>query len=327
MLKKLITVAGWGLSAATLSVLALAVLWALWLWPATYSAPQTIMVERGQGLKTIARDLEERGIISSRWVFKLGVLATGLRGELKAGEYELAPQMSMQAIASQMAAGRVVQHAVQVIEGQTVLQVKALLEAEPLLVGEVGALPLEGALEPDTYYFTRGDSRRSLLERMKTERTQVLDALWAKRPAGFVLKDKNELLVLASIVEKETGIAHERAKVAGVFFNRLRLGMKLQSDPTALYVVSNRTGQLGRALTRNDLQVASPYNTYYTAGLPPAPIAIPSRASLEAVLAPEKHDFIYFVADGTGGHVFAKTLDEHNRNVAKWRAFNRQAAE
>jgi UPF0755 protein len=258
-------------------------------------------------------------------IFLWGAVLQGYRGQLKAGEYELAPGASMAEIARQMAEGRVLARSITVPEGLTVPQIVARLMAESSLTGEVTQLPPEGSLMPETYQFLRGDTRGSVIKRMQEAKTKLIAELWAKRAPGLPLKTPLEAVTLASIVEKETGVAPERGKVAGVFINRLRLGMKLQSDPTTIYAVTNGTGELGRELLFKDLRVEHPYNTYHVTGLPPGPIANPGQASLAAVLNPLPHDYLYFVADGTGGHAFAKTLAEHNRNVQNWRKIERAA--
>jgi len=223
--------------------------------------------------------------------------------------------------------GRTHVRSLTVPEGLTVAKVLALLEAEPALSGPIGDPPPEGSLLPDTYHFSRGDSRTALVRRMREAMTAFMEVSWAKRSPGVPLASPAEAVVLASIVEKETGVPSERRRVAGVFVNRLKAGMRLQSDPTVVYALSAGTGLLARALTRADWQLASPFNTYQVDGLPPSPIANPGRDAIAAVLDPETHGFLYFVADGSGGHAFAATLDQHNRNVAAWRRVRAQMSE
>ncbi len=321
----LVTLIGWSLSALLMAAPLALIATALWFWPGPSQQDQVVLFERGQGLKTIAKQLEADGLIRSRYVFAGGVFASGLRGDLKAGEYNIPARASMAEIAGIMASGQSIQHQITVVEGTTVRQVKALFDAETALSGEMPPLPDEGTLAPNTYFFTRGDTRAALLARMTEARTKKLATLWAARDPQVPLTSPQEALTLASVVEKETGIVSERRRIAGVFYNRLRQGMRLQSDPTAIYPLSNKTGDLGRALTRKDLQIENAYNTYMRDGLPIGPIAIPSDEALEAVLHPETNDFLYFVADGTGGHAFAKDLDTHNRNVARWREINKAA--
>jgi UPF0755 protein len=216
--------------------------------------------------------------------------------------------------------GVTVKHRLTIPEGLTSAEIVALVAAAPDLEGSVpAALPADGSLLPETYFFSKGDTREQLLERMRKGMSDALAELWPARDGAVALKTVAEAVTLASIVEKETGLAAERPRVASVFFNRLAQGMPLQSDPTVIYALTGGKGPLGRALLRADLQVASPYNTYANPGLPPGPIANPGRASLEAVLHPDSTKDLYFVADGSGGHAFAATLDEHNRNVAAWR--------
>ena len=285
---------------------------------------KTVVIERGSGLPGIAAQLNQAGVIDNPpAAFTLGVLLTGKRGLLKAGEYEFSAQISMAQVAELMAKGQVVVHKVTVVDGTTVKDVLAQLAAEPALTGQISQTPAEGTLLPETYFFNRGDTRDELLKRMQAAGQEALEKAWASRAPDLPVTSKLQVLTLASIIEKETGVPAERARVAGVFVNRLRQGMKLQSDPTAIYPLSNQTGDLGRALTLKDLELASPYNTYYAPGLPPGPIANPGLAALMAAVKPESHDYLYFVADGSGGHAFASTLEAHNRNVAKWRQLQR----
>jgi UPF0755 protein len=198
-------------------------------------------------------------------------------------------------------------------------EIIALLESAEGLTGEIGDIPPEGTLLPETYHFSYGDARADIVARMKAGVSEAIEALWPKRRADLPLKSPEEAIVLASIVEKETGVAEERPMVAGVFVNRLERGMPLQSDPTVIYALTMGKAPLGRKLAKPDLEADSPFNTYRYKGLPPAPIANPGRAALEAVANPSRTDELYFVADGTGGHVFSSTLEEHNQNVARWR--------
>jgi UPF0755 protein len=293
--------------------------------PGPLTETRTVIIERGAGLREITANLREAGVIADPpIVFMAGALATGKRGLLKAGEYEFPAAISMAGVANMIAAGDVVIHKITVVDGMTVKEVLAALEADKSLTGAVSNTPAEGTLLPETYFFNRGDSRDELIARMQRAHREVLEQAWKNRAPGLPLKSAQEALILASIIEKETGVAKERPQVAGVFINRLRKGMKLQSDPTAIYPLSNFTGNLGRELTRKDLETPSPYNTYYAEGLPPGPIANPGAASIHAALQPQQHDYYYFVADGTGGHAFGRTLDEHNRNVARWRQVQRE---
>lgn len=208
---------------------------------------------------------------------------------------------------------------VSVAEGVTSWQVAQGLQAIDALTGEIGEIPAEGMLAPDSYELTPGDDRTAVLQEMQDKQQLRINAVWESRQDDLPISNPEEMLILASIIEKETGVPNERGQVASVFVNRLEQGMKLQTDPTVIYGVTKGQGTLGRGLRRSELRRATPWNTYVIDGLPPTPIANPGLASLEAAVAPEETDFIFFVADGTGGHAFAETLQEHNRNVAKWR--------
>jgi UPF0755 protein len=218
-----------------------------------------------------------------------------------------------------LVSGRVVMRRLTAPEGLTVGEIFSLVIQADGLTGDMPPLPSEGTLLPQTYHFAYGDERRAIVERMTKAMSETLAELWAKRRPDLPYRGPNEAVVMASIVEKETAVAEERPLVAGVFVNRLRRGMRLQSDPTVAYGLDPGRGDLDRALTRDDLDRPSAWNTYRIDGLPPTPIASPGRASLEAALQPKPSAYLYFVADGNGGHVFAETLDEHNRNVARWR--------
>jgi UPF0755 protein len=211
-------------------------------------------------------------------------------------------------------------------EGLTSWQVVELLKAREELVGEVAEIPEEGMLAPAGYDFQRGDDRQAMLDRMRRTQEEILAAAWASRDPELPIRSPEELLVLASIVEKETGVAEERGRVAGVFVNRLRRGMRLQTDPTVIYGITKGEGVLGRGLRASELAAATPWNTYVTEGLPPTPIANPGRAAIEAAARPEATEDLYFVADGTGGHAFAQTLEEHNANVVIWRRLEAERA-
>jgi UPF0755 protein len=238
--------------------------------------------------------------------------------------------MSPRDIMEKIKAGDVVARRVTFREGLTSYEMVNILKGVPELVGEITAIPPEGTLLPQTYDYRMGEARSAIIDRMRGDMQKTIDELWPTRQADLPLASPQEALILASIIEKETGVADERKRVAGVFINRLRRGMPLQTDPTVIYGITmgrhENAGQgpLGRRLLRKDIEADTPYNTYTRPGLTPTPIANPGRASIEAALNPEAHDFIYFVADGTGGHVFAKTLAEHNANVAKWREIRKK---
>jgi UPF0755 protein len=226
-----------------------------------------------------------------------------------------------------LTSGKTIVHRLTLPEGVMSAEAAALIAAAEPLVGEIGTIPPEGSLLPETYHFSRGDTRSDLIARMQAAQDEVLAELWPTRSDDLPFDTRREAVILASIVEKETGVAEERPLVASVFINRLRKEMRLQSDPTVVYGLTDGEGPLGRALTRADLEIATPYNTYLIDGLPPGPIANPGRASLAAVLSPAESEYLYFVADGSGGHAFAKTLTQHNRNVANWRKIRRDRAE
>ena len=287
--------------------------------PGPAPAAVSVVIPHGDGSQAIAAQLTEAGAIDSPWLFLIELRLLG-HPNLLAGEYAFPPAVSMATIIDMMHKGQVVVHKVTIAEGLTVAQIMAELRQAEGLTGRPMEIPEEGSLLPQTYFYSLGDTRDALVSRMTRSMNETLDELWPKRKPGLLISNKIEALILASIVERETGLAAERPHIASVFLNRLRLHMRLQSDPTVIYVASNGEGALERSLTRADLDAKSPYNTYVSDGLPPGPICNPGRASLQAVLHPADSDDLYFVADGTGGHVFAKSLADHNKNVAKWRA-------
>ncbi|TVR98479.1 MAG: endolytic transglycosylase MltG [Rhodospirillales bacterium] len=292
--------------------------------PGPLEAEATVVIERGAGGAEIAGQLADAGVIGNPYVFLLGTRFAGLGGALQAGEYRFPPGISAQAAAEMLATGATRVHRITLPEGLTSKQVVGLLQDIETLVGEVDGVPPEGSLLPETYHFARGDRREHIVARMTQAMERTLAELWPARAADLPFDTAEEALILASIVEKEAALPEERPRIAAVFINRLRIGMPLQADPTVAYAVSDGEGSLARPLTRADLRAPSPYNTYAVTGLPPGPIANPGRDSIRAVLNPAVTDELYFVADGTGGHAFARTLAEHNRNVAKWRAHQRR---
>jgi UPF0755 protein len=279
-----------------------------------------VTIPRGAGVSAIAETLQDAGVIRSPLVFRLGARATGEATRLKAGEYAFPPRVSVRAALDILVAGKTVTRTLTVPEGLTSREVVALLREAEGLSGAIDRVPREGTLLPETYHYQQGDARAELIRRMRAEMDRVLAELWPGRADGLPFDTKREALTLASIVEKETAVPDERALVAGVFVNRLERGMRLQSDPTVRYALTEGEAELGRALTRADWKVDHPYNTYQHTGLPPGPIANPGRAAIAAALHPAETDYLYFVADGSGGHAFAETLEQHNRNVADWRA-------
>lgn len=280
------------------------------------------MVRPGAGLAEIAGNLERNGIVSDARIFRY-VTATYLRdGEtLKAGEYEIKAHASMKDIMEVLESGKSILYSVVLPEGLTVRQMLLRLAEDPVLEGDLPAeVPPEGSLRPDTYKFSRGSKRADIIQQMRVAQEKMIDQIWEKRDPDLPIKTKEEFVVLASIVERETGKEDERAHVASVFLNRLQKGMRLQSDPTIVYGLFGGDGKpADRPIFRSDLAKPTPYNTYQIKGLPPTPISNPGRAALEAVANPWRSNDLYFVADGTGGHVFAATLEEHNANVRRWR--------
>ncbi len=307
----------------------IAILGAAWVYngpgPAAKAGDKTsVVLRRGASLPEIASSLEQGGVIRSSSIFMTAAKVTGAARTLKAGEYEFASRASMAQVLDAIRHGRIVRHWITVPEGRTSDMVMDILNASPILTGSAPTPP-EGAILPETYEVQRGEDRAAVLQRMMDDRDKLLNQLWANRQSGLPFQTKEEAVTLASIVEKETGLAEERPRVASVFVNRLRTGMRLGSDPTIIYGIS-RGRPLGRGIRMSELQRLTPYNTYLIDGLPPTPIANPGRQALAAVLDPPKTGDLYFVADGTGGHVFASTLEQHNANVAKWRQIERDRA-
>ena len=254
------------------------------------------------------------------------VMVLKARGGLKHGEYQFTKHASLADVVDTIIEGRVVQHAFTVAEGLTSEQIVARLLENNVLEGQIKEIPREGTLLPETYKFTRGMTREQMLQRMQRDQKRVLQDVWEHRMSGLPLKTPEQLVVLASIVEKETGKPDERSRVASVFINRLKNKMRLQSDPTIIYGLVGGKGTLGRPIMKSEIEQRTPYNTYVIDGLPPGPIANPGRASLEAVANPARTKDLYFVADGSGGHVFSETYDQHQKNVAKLRALERSDA-
>ncbi|MDH5187794.1 MAG: endolytic transglycosylase MltG [Rhodospirillaceae bacterium] len=301
-----------------------------WLWmgtkvvnPGPSASDVRIIVKPGFGVSQIASQLQQAGVIDSPLVFKLRARLTNAHKTLKAGEYNFPAHISIGAALQLLKSGNTVVRKLTIPEGLYVSSAIDLVLAAEGLVGDVKNIPPEGSLLPETYHYSWGDSRQGIINRMQNDMNSLLLQLWTERKSGTFVKSIDEVLVLSSIVEKETAIDEERAHIAGVFINRLKKGMRLQSDPTVVYAITNGLGDMGRELTRKDLTVESPFNTYRNKGLPPRPIANPGKESIMAVLAPIDTDDLYFVASGNGGHVFARTLKEHNKNVAQWRKLKR----
>lgn len=288
--------------------------------PGPLAAARSLVIPPHIGLWEVAALLAGDGVVRSRLSFVLGAVLSGRRAALKAGEYRFLPHMSALAAAALVASGRTVRHRLTIPEGLTCAEILALVKAAPALAGDTGLCPGEGELMPATYFYSYGETRARLIARMRRAMARAVAEAWAERRPEPGLKTRRQLLILASIIEKETARPAERALIAGVFVNRLRLGMPLQSDPTVIYALSRD----GRApfkgpLTHADLAVSSPYNTYRVTGLPPGPIDSPGMASLLAAARPADTADLYFVANGEGGHVFAKTLAGQNRNIVQYR--------
>lgn len=302
--------------------------WAInqYLSPGPLNESKLVLIKRGSGVSSIAKQLEENDVISHAILFKIGA---HFGESLKAGEYMFPAHVSIAEAIHLLEEGDAFDRKITLIEGLTSHQIVKRLRAQEDLTGEIKTIPAEGSLLPDTYHFTSLETREDIINRMQNAMTQAIDDLWPKRAENLPIKTKAEAIILASIVEKETAVASERARVAGVFINRLKRGIALQTDPTVIYAITkgdikeDGKGPLGRRLLSKDLKVNSPYNTYLHAGLPPGPIANPGIESIRAALNPEEHNYIFFVADGTGGHAFAETLKEHNKNVSEWRKIRR----
>src|ERR1700710_1614950 len=293
--------------------------------PGPLKEDKIVNIPARAGKGDIAEALQKEGVIDvNRWVFIGGVFALKAATELKPGEYEFRKNASLRDVIGTIVEGKVVQHAVTVPEGLTSEQIVTRLSDNDIFTGAVREMPREGTLLPETYKFPRGTTRDQVIQRMQQSQKRVLAEIWERRNPDIPIKTPEQLITLASIVEKETGKADERSRVAAVFVNRLRQKIKLQSDPTIIYGLVGGRGTLGRPIKRSEIQQPSPYNTYVVDGLPPGPIANPGRASLEAVANPARTRDLFFVADGTGGHAFTETYDQHQKNVAKLRSMEKQ---
>ncbi len=290
---------------------------------------RTVLIPEGAHLGQIASQLEASNIISSDFIFRQGVKASGKAASLKAGEYAFKPGMSMRDVMDTIVSGKGIIHKISFPEGLTTHDMMKRIAENDVLEGDMPEeLPGEGTLMPDTYPFQRGTTREELIDQMRRQHDRFIQEVWQRRIDDLPISSPEELVILASIVEKETGKADERPRVAGVFINRLKRGMRLQSDPTIIYGIFGGEGKpAGRPLYKSYIEKATDYNTYTIDGLPPTPIANPGRAALEAVANPSRTDDLFFVADGTGGHVFAETLAEHQANVRRWRAIEARLQE
>ncbi|MGL4488261.1 MAG: endolytic transglycosylase MltG [Rhizobiaceae bacterium] len=290
---------------------------------------KAFMVPKGAGIDEISQSLARNGLITDPRIFNLATRAFRADKSLKAGEYEIKAGASMRDILATLRSGKSVLYSLTIPEGLTVEQILSRIRTSDVLIGDLPPeIPAEGTLLADTQRFSRGTTRAEILAKLASDQKKLVDEIWARRAENLPVKDINEFVTLASIVEKETGRSDERSRVAGVFINRLNQGMRLQSDPTIIYGIYGGKGKPADVpIRRSDIDKLTAYNTYQIDGLPPTPIANPGRAALEAVANPSTTEELFFVADGTGGHVFAKTLDEHNENVARWREIEKKAAE
>lgn len=298
-----------------------------WTWWGSSEVTEdtAFVVPSGSSVTSVARKLEDEGLIASADSFLLWARFLGGSDPIKAGEFLLPAGASPSQILDTFQHGEVIRRFVTIPEGLPSILVHERLMAEPLLTGEI-PVPAEGSILPESYDFERGESRAAVVARMQQAMVDTIAELWPKRAPGIAVSTPEEAVILASIVEKETGVARERRMVAGLYSNRLRQGMLLQADPTIIYPIT-RGKPLGRRIRQSEIAAVNDYNTYSMVGLPRGPIANPGRASIEAVLNPEKTDALYMVADGTGGHTFASTLAEHNSNVARWFAIRRARGE
>jgi len=316
-----------------LIVVSVAVGGALYVGKQRFEAPgplnddKVVNIPRGLGIRDIADLLAREGVIDRPWVFIGGVLVLKARGELKSGEYQFGKGASLADVVNTIVENKVVQHALTIPEGLTSEQIVAKLLENDALTGQIKEIPREGTLLPETYKFTRGMARAQIIQRMQQAHLHMLQEVWEHRMTDLPVKTPEQLVILASIVEKETGKPDERSRVASVFVNRLKSKMRLQSDPTIIYGLTGGKGSLGRPIMKSEIEQPTPYNTYVIDGLPPGPIANPGRASLEAAANPARTKDLYFVADGTGGHVFSENYDQHQKNVARLRVIERGDAQ
>lgn len=291
--------------------------------PGPLEANTVVLLEPGSSVSKIAGTLQSAGVIQYAELFTAIIRVCGQQNALKAGEYEIPAGISVMGVIDILIEGKSILHRVTVPEGLTTTQILSLIAADETLVGEITLEPPEGELLPETYAFTRGETRDEMIRRMMKAQDALVDSLWNDRAMELPFSTPQDAIILASIVEKETGVPGERPMIAAVFVNRLKRGMRLESDPTIIYGL-NKGEPLGRGLRQSELRGETPYNTYVISGLPPTPIGNPGQAAIEAVLNPAETDALFFVADGTGGHAFAATNREHERNVAAWRQIERE---
>jgi UPF0755 protein len=287
--------------------------------PGPLQQDRTVEIPHGSGIRDISDLLTRDGVIDQPWVFIGGVLLLKAREGLKAGEYQFKAHASLSDVVTALSEGKVLIHQITIPEGLTSEQIVAKLMDNDVLTGNIDDVPAEGSLLPDTYSFTLGETREQLILHMQNAQQRLVKEIWARRAPDLPLKTPEQLIVLASMIEKETGKPDERTRIAAVFVNRLKKKMRLQSDPTIIYGLVGGKGSLGRPIMKSEIDQPTPYNTYQIDGLPPGPITNPGRASLEAAANPARTRDLYFVADGTGGHVFAETYEQHEKNVLKLR--------
>ena len=308
---------------------ALIAVWAIYWGPgpkAQGEAQSTIVtLPSGAGVPAIAANLKQAGVIRSTDLFRAAISLTGADRRIRAGEYEVPSGASLATVVNLLVEGKGVRHYVTIPEGWSSAQAVDILMRQPVMTGEIEGIPEEGSLWPDTYEVSRGETRQAVIDRMQRAANTKLEALWAQRGPNTVVRTPKEAVILASIVEKETAVGAERPQVATVFSNRIRMGMRLDSDPTIVYGIT-KGRPLGRGLRVSEIRTPTPWNTYTFTGLPPTPIANPGEEAIKAVLNPPRSDYLFFVADGTGGHVFARTYQEHLLNVARWRDIERRRA-
>jgi len=288
------------------------------LEPLSFQAPIVFELEKGASAQNAAQKLYEKKLVAHPIIARLAMRFFGYDKALRAGEYFLEPQMSLKEILQKLTSGKVILHKLTLPEGLTTAQMLELIEKNEFLSGQISENVDEGEMLPETYSFAKGEAKNAIIRQAKKAMEKVLEQAWQARADGLPLKNAYELLILASIIEKETGINAERAKVASVFINRLNKTMLLQTDPTVIYALTLGKNELGRTLKHKDLEIDSPYNTYLYQGLPPTPICNPGLLAIKAAANPENTPYFYFVADGKGGHRFAKSLREHNQNIRLW---------
>lgn len=287
--------------------------------PQSFEKEEIFLVKKGHSVYEIADDLVQQNLMPNRLTFFTAGLISASLPRLKPGEYAIPPHSTPIEIVKIIASGKRLIRKLTIPEGLTVAAIVKKIQEAPAMEGTIDLIPAEGTLLPETYTYEYGQDRQKMLNHLKKSMEKCLEKALKNKPNDSILKTPQQVLVMASIVEKETGVASERARVAAVFLNRLRLGMRLQSDPTVIYGITLGQYKLDRPITKADLKNETPYNTYTIDGMPPTPIACPGRQAIEAVLNPSSNDDVYFVADGTGGHAFARTLDAHNENVRAWR--------